>query len=923
MSSMSGSSDGGDDSDGDDLRDVLGMSPRRAPAVLAIGQVIDDTYRIDAEIGAGGMGRVYRAHDLELDRDVALKLHAIALGPDDDSLRREALALARLSHPNVVTVHAVGTWQGHPWVAMEHVAGGTARTWCAGKRPHEILALYAAAGDGLAAAHAAGIVHRDFKPDNILVGQDGRPRVADFGLARGRTDDAEEERVVGTPAYMAPEQRAGARVDERADQYAFAAALWEALSGERVASPAVPTHTSANGEQASVALSERGAARAMPTHVAVALRRALELDPAHRWPSVADLVAELRKDPRARARRIGIAALAVVAVGGAITVPLLARSRDPEPCGGGEVRIAEVWNAERAAAIEKALGAHVTAIVRPRLDDYARSWVEAERRTCRAGRVERTLTEVQLGQQMVCLQRARARFAAIVQGVTAGGRDTIEQITDELKLLPDLASCSDVAVLARQQPPPADPEVHAKLDDLVFELAVADVAALRGRPVEVREADALLARARGVGWPPVIAEAQYTRAGALDMRGRHDDAQAAYRAAANAGIAAGHHEIAAYALADLAWALATAGRSTEAARETALAESLRSPSTDAYFGARLLGAKRLIAQAEGRGADALGLAFEQVKLARAAFGDPLNEAINHSTLASSHMSAGDHAAAVREAELALRQTEEAVGADHPAIIGILRTLGPAKVLLGRVDEADRDILRALALAERWHGPESVQVGQALIDRITVAAARGDAETMHALAMRALPIFERANQSSEPYGGLLLDLGVAAAQRGELDEAGRYAARALAVLEGLGNADNPVIASVLILGSYVARERGSLAESEALLRRAVGISERRGTLGLATNVKLELSYTLVKANRARDAVELLAPLSDAPPLEPHYAAELHQARADALWSAGDKAAARTEAQAALAAWTALGEPFAGQRAHTADWLAKHR
>src|SRR5262249_48686785 len=151
--------------------------------------------------------------------------------------------LARLSHPNVVVVYEVGEVDGRLFVAMEHVAGGTARTWLTtARRWREIVALYAAAGDGLAAAHAAGIVHRDFKPDNVLVGDDGRPRVADFGLARVLVgDDAtavpdgatRAGAIAGTLAYMAPEQLDGGAVDARADQFAFCAALWEALYGVR------------------------------------------------------------------------------------------------------------------------------------------------------------------------------------------------------------------------------------------------------------------------------------------------------------------------------------------------------------------------------------------------------------------------------------------------------------------------------------------------------------------------------------------------------------------------------------------------------------------------------------------------------------------------------------------------------------------
>src|SRR5207302_1743091 len=176
-------------------------------------------------------------------------------------IEREAQALARLSHPNVVVVYEVGLVDGRVFVAMEYVAGGTARSWLreSPRTAREILALYGAAGDGLAAAHAAGIVHRDFKPDNLLVGDDGRPRVADFGLARGLYDpDAPPEpdraplvdvtgtgSIVGTPAYMPPEQLAGAAVDARADQFAFSAALWEALYGARPFPGATPLEVQA------------------------------------------------------------------------------------------------------------------------------------------------------------------------------------------------------------------------------------------------------------------------------------------------------------------------------------------------------------------------------------------------------------------------------------------------------------------------------------------------------------------------------------------------------------------------------------------------------------------------------------------------------------------------------------------------------
>jgi len=227
--------------DRDALRAMLGMHARARSRVLTAGQTVGDAYRIEGELGAGGMGVVYLAHDLRLGRDVAIKVHAAS---GDERLLHEASALAQLVHANVVTVHEVGIWSSHPYVVMEYVPGGTARAWAKGKSVREIVALYAAAGRGLAAAHAAGMVHRDFKPDNVLVGDDGRVRVADFGLActdrsavgvsRGRPGDLTiTGAVMGTPAYMAPEQASGGAITPAADQYAFAVALWEALEGAR------------------------------------------------------------------------------------------------------------------------------------------------------------------------------------------------------------------------------------------------------------------------------------------------------------------------------------------------------------------------------------------------------------------------------------------------------------------------------------------------------------------------------------------------------------------------------------------------------------------------------------------------------------------------------------------------------------------
>jgi hypothetical protein len=201
--------------------------PPRTP-LPRIGDAIG-RYALQQLVGVGGMGVVYRAHDTTLDREVALKL----LRPDlleGPSLLAEAQAMARLQHPNIVTVHDAGIANGQLYVCMEYVAGTTLRAATQGQAWRAIVDMYRAAGEGLAFVHRAKLMHLDFKPDNVLVDRDGRVRVTDFGLAR--RVGTRDERIAGTPAYMPPEQRISGRIDARADQYAFCASLREALGDD-------------------------------------------------------------------------------------------------------------------------------------------------------------------------------------------------------------------------------------------------------------------------------------------------------------------------------------------------------------------------------------------------------------------------------------------------------------------------------------------------------------------------------------------------------------------------------------------------------------------------------------------------------------------------------------------------------------------
>jgi hypothetical protein len=327
-------SDGSDGSDGSDPRATEVSHLTRGERV--------GRYQVIELVGAGAMGTVYSAHDPSLDRTVALKLlHARAIDLElETRLLREAKAMARLSHPEVISVFDAGRHGERLFIAMEFVDGGTLREWL-GEAPRgwrEIVAVYLRAGRGLAQAHSAGIVHRDFKPDNVLVGKDGRVRVTDFGLARaarsdeGRTSEpsahAESEApnvdanltrtgaLVGTPAYMAPEQLAGRPADVRSDVYSFSLALYEALYGERPFQGETLAALSAAKNAGDVRPAPAGSV------IASRLRRALlvglRVRPEERYASMVAVLDALERATRGsnRAVVIGASVLASVVVTG-------------------------------------------------------------------------------------------------------------------------------------------------------------------------------------------------------------------------------------------------------------------------------------------------------------------------------------------------------------------------------------------------------------------------------------------------------------------------------------------------------------------------------------------------------------------------------------------------------------------------------
>jgi len=353
-----------------------------APAPTTIGR-----YTIIDVIGQGAMGTVYLARDPQLDREVALKVvradrHAHA--GLQSRLAREARAMAQVRHPNVVTVYDAGELDDGVFLAMELVTGETLAAWLAAKPRtwREIIEMFVAAGRGLSAAHAVGIVHRDFKPENVLVDRTGRASVTDFGVAAVRADAALDDAaptdaastndavtrtgtLLGTPRYMAPEQLRGERADARADQFGFAVALYESLYG------APPFRGATVGELARSITNNVPPAPAgsrAPASVRRALLRALAPDPARRFASIDALVDALLVALRVSGRRarglIAIGAIAALVGGAAIVVAMWpAREAKPVTAGRTQVLIAPFANTSGLASLDDSLDIATAAVV--------------------------------------------------------------------------------------------------------------------------------------------------------------------------------------------------------------------------------------------------------------------------------------------------------------------------------------------------------------------------------------------------------------------------------------------------------------------------------------------------------------------------------------------------------------------------------
>jgi serine/threonine-protein kinase len=545
-------------------------------------------YLVLDRIGAGAMGTVYAAYDPELDRRIALKAlranPAEGLWLDPQTLAREAKAMARLSHPNVVAVYDVVAGDEQVFIAMELVDGQSLRAWldspAAPRTEREILEVFIQAGRGLAAAHAAGIVHRDFKPDNVLIGRDGRVRVADFGLARpldalragpasnGPASDplrgpveaslSMGHALQGTPRFMAPELFEGRRADARTDQFAFCVSLWGALFGVEPFQGDDLLSLVANVREGRITVP----ARAGPASPRSPLMRGLSQDPAKRYPTMEALLAELERDPGAPWRRRAAASaglLIVLSLCGAVVAKHRAEVRG---CEALTHRLDGVWDESSRHAVHEAFektrlayaGEADQRITRI-LDDYASAWSRSVLATCESP----PGLEAVASRRDACYDERLTQLKALGQVLAAADPDVVEHAVQAARALPDVATCAGADPLG-DRTEPTDPTLRAQARALEERLRVAEVAREAGRAkVGIELASANVDEAERIGFAPLVAEARLELGRAQWESEDRQAADATLRRATLDAEAAGVPGLGARAW--IAWGRVAAGRS--------------------------------------------------------------------------------------------------------------------------------------------------------------------------------------------------------------------------------------------------------------------------------------------------------------------------------------------------------------------------
>jgi tetratricopeptide (TPR) repeat protein/predicted Ser/Thr protein kinase len=901
-------------------------------------------------LGAGGMGIVYSAYDPQLDRRVAVKLLRAdrAAHADDpaDRLLREAQAMARLSHPNVVAVHEVGVHEGAIFVAMEFIEGTTLAAWLGTPRsPAEIVEAFLAAGRGLAAAHAAGLVHRDFKPANVLVGVHGRVCVSDFGLVRvvggvkgermgpatsGSTAAGVDAALtltgalVGTPGYMSPEQFEAQAADARSDQFSFCVALYEALHGER---PFPGDSFSAIARAVCGGLRRpTNRRRGVAPRVLAAIERGLSTSPAERFVDMNALLRALGPTHR-RAPWIAVG-LVGAAVAGLIAASLPATS----PCAVDDSALAGVWDEGRRTELRRvfAVAHNSTAeqalrTTEEALDAWAAAWSQAQRDACEDCRVRGRHSEAVLDLRTACLDRLRGDFAASVDVLAAGARP-IESLPTLLAGLPSLQRCANLELLRQGPRPSADP---AAAKAILAEIGRGHALRQVDRADEAHAAaEHALAAATALADGPLAAEARFLRGMSRIDAGEFTTGIADVQEAANLAEAQRHDLLVAEARVELARKLGQRGASVEERRQwfpLARAAVERLGDRRDPIRGMLSWAEAASLETEERWDEALIAYGDAIELGGRAWPDGDDRLLClrlRQAIVAGRLGRREEAAEGFEATSA--SIVQRWGPEHRWYANTLLDRGQFEIEhLGEIAVGMGRIAEALAIYRRVAG-DGVEVAWASIALAQAAYLQGDYAQAEARVREGLALLERKLGPEHPDTLIVVDnLGAVLFHRGDLVGARAAFTRALADQRRLLGPDHPEVARLEShLGEVLVAEGDPAGALPGLERACKSIEAQHGAVHLdmlAPLKALGLAHlALGDPAAAREAfVRARAVLAGNPGADPVERGEALWGLARAQVALGDDVEAPALAREAERAFTGVHDPRA---AEVLAWIA---
>jgi tetratricopeptide (TPR) repeat protein len=814
-------------------------------------------YVLLRELGRGGHGRVFAAHDRVLEREVALKLlvsagdGATALAQGWHAALAEAQALARLSHPNVVTVHDVGVEAGYVWMSMEKVDGVDLATHL-GTGPRDAArtcALFADAARGVAAAHSAGIIHRDIKPGNLLVDRDGRVRVADFGLGRLRQADpslpdagakgvADSTLGVGTPTYMAPEQYSGGSVGPATDVYALCVSLYEALVGR-------PPFHGADDLAAAKAggLSTRDAGLAtVPPPLRALLCDALAVDPARR-PSLTVLLATLEpRHARGRWTKWGLASGVIVLVAGGVAagvgldpraslpvvaaVPNAIAPAPMPPWCRDAVLFSEVWSPSTEGSLTAALrrvDAEESAGPLSRvLDARASQWSAARAQLCEGAAAPETF---QL--RADCLDARRDETEAALAILLAQEELAQVHASALAQALGPIAQCQDLETLVRKLAPPADPEVRRAILETTAKVYRAQAYRAVGRYAEGSALASEAAQgAEALQYAPLRAEALYALATMQRLDNLNDDATATLFEAIKAAQAGRADAIEAHAWLDLSYVHVKQRDAEDGERFLGFAEAAvqRLPPTHATH-VDLWVTRGALAELRGDLTAAEKEFSAAVSAAERIFGPEASALIRPlSFLGGLYYGQGRHELARDVFARALAVSSATEGPAHPNTAAFEGKLAAAQWKLGQIDEARTHFESALSIRESALDARHPDLARAHMMLGVFSSSTGDLPAAERHLGRAIEIYEaRFGPSHATLVEPLESLCLAYVTRARYDD-GEPACRRAVEIAQTTDAEDPKFAKDAVdLLAHIAKQRGHFAEALDLRRRAFAMA----------------------------------------------------------------------------------------------------